>query len=308
MTRLRLLVLVGLVVAVTATVAVLIPGTVSRLYAGPVQGASTPAPGHANIAAQAAPPPPTLHAAPVLTPTSPKFALFGWAFLDRRTNTIVGSDNRDTVQNTTESMIKPWLAADYLNQLNGKPLTETMSTTITNMIEHSDDTAADTVYKADGGLPSISRLISTCKLKETRPGKSWSYTLITPADAVRYADCIADGSATDPASTNWLLSLMQNVQGGVKDNSPTDAKVQGGHWGIIDALPESLVTGTAIKNGWTYIFADGVWHINCLAVRADWALVVEMQFAEPRWDTAGLQQGANACASVASQLIYTPDL
>ncbi len=306
--------LVGLIVVATAAVAVLIPAAVSRLYAGPVPDAgpvpaATPsAPGRANIAAQAAPPGPTLHAAPVVTPTSPKFYLFGWAFLDRRTNTVVGSDNKDTIQNTTESMVKPWLAADYLSHLGSKEPTDAMKATITNMIENSDDTAADAVYNADGGLPSISRLISTCKLTGTQPGQSWSYTLITPADAVRYAECIADGKAAGPAWTSWLLSLMQNVHGAVTDNSPSDFKMQGGHWGITDALPNSLAKNAAIKNGWTYIYNEKRWHINCLAVHPDWALVVEMQFYRPSWDTAGLQQGANACASVARQLVYTPDL
>jgi hypothetical protein len=272
--------------------------------------AATPSvPGRANIVAQAAPPGPTLHAASVVTPTSPKFERFGWAFLDRRTNTVVGSDNKDTMQNTTESMVKPWLAADYLSHLGGNKLTGAMSTTITSMIENSDDTAADAMYNADGGLPSISRLISTCGLTETRPDtQGWSYTLITPADAVRYAECIADGDAAGPTETSWLLSLMLNVHGEVTDNSPSDFTMQGGHWGIIDALPESLAKDTAIKNGWTYIYNDKRWHINCLAVHPDWALVVEMQFYRSSWDTAGLQQGANACASVTRQLLYTPDL
>jgi hypothetical protein len=306
--------LVGLIVVATGAVAVLIPAAVSRLYAGPVPDAgpvpaATPsAPGRANIAAQAAPPGPTLHAAPVVTPTSPKFDKFGWAFLDRRTHTVVGSDNKDTMQNTTESMVKPWLAADYLSHLGSKQPTDAMKATITNMIENSDDTAANTVYNADGELASISRLIKTCKLTETQPGQSWSYTLISPADAVRYAECIADDNAAGPTWTTWLLSLMQNVHGAVTDNTATDVVMQGGHWGIIDALPDSLAKDTAIKNGWTYIFAEGKWHINCLAVHRDWALVVEMQFSRPSWDTAGLQQGANACASVARQLVYTPDL
>ena len=175
LTRLRLLVLVGLVVVVTATVAVLIPAPGSWLYAGPVHAATPSGPARANIAAQAAPPPPTLHAAPVVTPTSPTFERFGWAFLDRRTNTVVGSANRDTMQNTTESMVKPWLAADYLSRLGGKQLTD---------------------------------------------------TLITPADAVRYAECVADRKAAGPTWTNWLLSLMENVHGGVKDNSQSEFKMQ----------------------------------------------------------------------------------
>lgn len=304
MTRLRPLVLVGLVVAVI----ILVPATRTTLHTvvARAHAATSPHAGRAHMVTQAAPPPPTLRAGPVSTPTTVDFERFGWAFLDLRTHVLVGSGNKDAMTNTTESMIKPWLAADYLTRLGRHRPTAAMLQTITLMIENSNDDAATTVYQADGGLASIRRLISTCELTETRAARSWSYTRITPGDAVRYGRCIADGTAAGPKWTQWLLDKMRHVKGDVTDNDPSNVKVQGGHWGIVDALPASLAKDTAIKNGWTYIYADARWHINCLAIHPDWILAVEMQFAGAQTN-AGLQQGADTCASVARQLLYSPD-
>ncbi|GAA5189490.1 serine hydrolase [Rugosimonospora acidiphila] len=282
------------------------PGTSAKLFGNAAQAKATSSP-RAKMAMQAAPPPPTLRAGPVTAPATPAFERFGWAFMDLRTNQLAGSSNKDTMPNTTESMIKPWLAADYLSRLGNEQLSAAMRQTITSMIEDSNDEAANTVYKADGGLASIKRLIATCKLTETELGASWSETRITPADAVRYGKCIADDTAAGPTWTPWLLDKMRHVEGSVKDNTPSNVTMQGGHWGIVDALPESLAEETAIKNGWTYIYADSRWHINCLAINPDWILTVEMQFAGSQ-TYAGLQQGADACASVSRQLLYTPDV
>jgi len=306
LTRLRLLALVGLVAAVAAGLVLIeIPALRARRDVPVADPGTPPTLGVANIAMQAAPPPPTLRAGAIATPTG--LYTFGWAFLDRRTNHLVGSANKDTMTNTTESMVKAWLAADYLSQLGTKQPTQQALDEIADMIENSNDVMADKYYALDGGSASIHRLTKTCGLSSaTSPdGQGWSYTQITPADAVRYGKCLGDSTAAGAAWTPWLLDKMRHVQGGVKDQ--ISATKQGGHWGIIDGLPGSLVPDVAIKNGWTYIYADKRWHINCLAVHPEWVLAVEMQFAASQ-GTAGLQQGADVCASVARQLVYTPDV
>jgi hypothetical protein len=309
LTRPRLLALIGLVIVVAAgALVVLVPATRARFAADAAQArpGASPVPVRAKLAMQAAPPPPTLRAGPVPTPTSPpKLYLFGWAFLDRRTNKLVGSANKDTVTNTTESMVKAWLAADYLRRLGATQPTATALQDITLMIEDSNDVMASKYYRLDGGPESIQRLIATCKLTGTSLGKSWSYTRITPADAARYGNCVGDGDAAGPTWTPWLLDKMRHVRGTVKDQK--SVTVQGGRWGIIDALPDALARDTAIKNGWTYIYADARWHINCMAIHPDWVLTVEMQFAGSQTST-GLQQGADACASVTRALVYSPDI
>jgi hypothetical protein len=306
LTRLRLIALIGLVVAVMAgLLRVEIPAARARHGAAAVHPSTSPAADTANIAMQAAPPPPTLRPGPVSTPTG--LYEFGWAFLDRRTGQLVGSADKDTMTNTTESMVKAWLAADYLRRLGATQPTQQALDEITLMIENSDDVMADRYYGLDGGSASIQRLIATCRLKNTSGDKrGWSYTEITPADAARYGKCVADGTAAGTTTwTAWLLDKMRHVRGAVKDQ--ISARQQGGHWGIIDGLPDVLAENTAIKNGWTYIYDDARWHINCMAIHPDWVLTVEMQYSGSSLPN-GLQHGADVCASVARQLVYTPDI
>jgi hypothetical protein len=305
LTRLRLIALVSLVLAVAVgLVLVEVPAIRARRDVAVANPGSSSTPGIANIAMQAAPPPPTLRAGQVANPTG--LDEFGWALLDRHTNQIVGSANKDTMTNTTESMVKPWLAADYLKSLGTKLPTQPVQDEIANMIEWSNDVTADSYYKVDGGPASIQRLIKTCGLSNSSPGSAgWSYTLMTPADAVRYGQCLGDSTAAGATWTPWLLDKMRHVQGRVNDQ--VSATRQGGHWGIVDGLPDVLAQQVAIKNGWTYIYADKKWHINCLAILPDWVLAVEMQYT-PASPNTELQRGADVCASVARQLVYTPDV
>jgi hypothetical protein len=53
-----------------------------------------------------------------------------WTLLDRATGEATGSSNAGSERNTVESMIKPWLAADYLRLAaeSGETPSETPST------------------------------------------------------------------------------------------------------------------------------------------------------------------------------------
>jgi hypothetical protein len=67
-----------------------------------------------------------------------------------------------------------------------------------------------------------------------------------------------------------------------------------------DGLPDEIVKqGVAIKNGWTAIYADDSWHVNCLAVADDWVLAVMLRYPTDR----GLDYGANACRTITEQLV-----
>jgi hypothetical protein len=126
----------------------------------------------------------------------------------------------------------------------------------------------------------------------------WSFTNMSPRDAVRMGDCIASGKAAGPKWTPWVLKTMANVRGSVKSQQ---LKTGGGKWGIIDGLPKSISSQgpVSIKNGWTQLVYDGNWHVNCLAVTDKWALAVMMRYPSGR----SLSYGATVCASVASQLV-----
>jgi hypothetical protein len=310
--RLRVALVVGLVAALALSV-LFVPAARGRLAALGAHGHigslldPSPAKDQANIAGQAAPPLPRL-AAPVdpATIKAPvKTSFFGWAFLDRSTGAITGSANSASGTNTTESMVKAWITADYLHRLDaaGKAPTDAALGELTLMIIDSNDKIAEKYYEADGGNAVIQRLIDTCGLAGTKIFPFWwSKTAMTPQDAIRYGNCVATGKAAGAKWTPWLLDTMKHVRGGVKDQ--ISVTQQGGHWGIIDGLPANLVPDTSIKNGWTYYGGDG-WHVNCLAINPAWVLNVMVRV---QGNSVVPQVPADVCRSVAQQLTITPDI
>jgi hypothetical protein len=277
------------------------------VWTAPAAPSPSPFTGHLQIGAQQPPPPPSIHApADPGTITGPGYLkFFGWALLDRHSGALVGSANMETATNTTESMLKVWLAADYLRH-TPSPSTAAQAE-LYKMIVDSDDNIALKYYALDGGDPSIRELSSLCGLHNTHAAgvDEWSITTMTAADAVRLGNCVASGTAAGPTWTPWLLKTMREVRGRVADQRRTTG---GGRWGIIDALPPGMAATTSIKNGWTAQPGDHNWHINCLAIHPDWILAVELRYPwtgpDGDWhDANNLQPGADACASVARQLL-----
>jgi hypothetical protein len=123
----------------------------------------------------------------------------------------------------------------------------------------------------------------------------WSGTKVTARDAVRLGNCVADGRAAGPKWTGWILNEMRQVRGDVSEEP------EGGHWGIVDGLPPDLGKDVAIKNGWTMLYADGQWHLNCLAIHDDWVLAVLTRYPSKM----GKAYGAGLCKEVTQQLVTT---
>src|SRR5262249_29250932 len=155
---------------------------------------------------------PLLRPAPVSVNT-PGF--WSWALIDRRTGTISGSSNQGSV-NVTASMIKAWLAADYLRRAADRKITPNSAAMhqLSIMIRDSDNAAADTFWLANGGAASIKRLISMCGLTDTRAYLDWAHTLMSARDAARMGACIGSGLAAGAKWTGWLLNEMRNVRAG----------------------------------------------------------------------------------------------
>jgi len=310
--RARTLVLLcAAVMAVAVLISVPVAYAAHRAGPGSPGAGGRPA-GSAQIGQQAAPPPPTLlFPADPASITAPGTNYFGWTLIDRRTGKSTGSANRETTTSTTESMIKAWIAADYLRHLGGQPSSAALAE-LTNMIVNSDDGVATKYYAQDGGDKSIAELVSLCGLHDTlRPSlpNRWSYTSMSPADAARLGLCVGNGTAAGPKWTDWLLTTMRNVKGTVEQQSLTHG---GGRWGIIDGLPANLVPTTSIKNGWTAQIYDHNWHVNCLAVNPDWVLAIEIHYPwtspNGNWQQAdNLAPGAQTCASVTSKLVGVPE-
>ena len=242
-----------------------------------------------------------------------KGEFFSWALMDRETGTVTGAENMNQTS-STESMLKAWIVADYLRQLGDRQPSAGLKKAAILAIRDSDDDGANAVYRAAGGSyrpqpggrpdPVIARAIQICGLTDTRPGNVpdykgwWSFTEMSPRDAVRLGDCIADGRAAGPQWTKWLLSEMTKVAGSV---SKQGTRSGGGRWGIIDGLPATIKSQGPVhmKNGWTQLAYDGNWHVSCLAFTDKWSLAVMMRYP----GRAGLPYGAKMCATVATQLV-----
>ena len=267
------------------------------------------------LAAQKAPPPPTLGVpdTPVTIPAGLTEA--GWSLVDTGTGTVVGhSANASTMVNYTESMIKAWIAADFLGRAaraGTMPAPGDLAQ-LQSMIIHSDDNIAARYYRLGGGDAELGRLDQVCGLHSgtAMPGW-WSYTRMSPDDAARYGLCLANGTAAG-RYTAELLGWMRAVTGGVADQAP-DGNSGGGHWGIVDGLPPSLAGQASIKNGWEPEVQGHVWHVNCLAILPTRVLVVMVRYPwvapDDDWHHAtNLGTGAAACGAIAAQLVVTPDL
>jgi hypothetical protein len=64
------------------------------------------------------------------------------------------------------------------------------------MIVENNDDLAEKYDELDGADAVVKRLISTCGLTSvTIRSYWWTYTTMTPQDAVRYGACLADGRA-----------------------------------------------------------------------------------------------------------------
>jgi hypothetical protein len=232
------------------------------------------------------PPPPLLQPGPV-TIDSPGF--WSWALLNTRTGELAGAQNRSATS-TTASMIKAWIVADYLRlgATAGRTPSQARLGELSLVIRDSHNEIAERTFQQVGAQESIKRLISICKLTETKPYRSWwSNTAISAQDTARMAACIGDGRAAGPKWTTWLLNEMRLVR------AP-------GNFGIIQALPPNIAKNTAIKNGWLLRDEDGMWHISCLAIGDGWTLGVLARYP----GRLGFEHGTNICKSIAAQLLH----
>ncbi|WP_203717695.1 hypothetical protein [Asanoa siamensis] len=220
--------------------------------------------------------------------TAPGEGFRSWALLDRTTGTITGSPNM-AAPSDTMSMVKAWLAADYLRtsaEKDEEPSDFHLGQ-LRIMIRDSDNASAVAVYNLNGGRDSILRMIKICGLTDSAPhADNWSNTTISARDTVRLGTCLADGRAAGATWTPWLLSEMRAVRGV-------------GDFGVRRALPAPAAAEVAIKNGWLLRDEDGQWHIACLAVTDRWAIGVLLRYS----GSLGFAYGAAQCTAVGAELL-----
>lgn len=221
----------------------------------------------------------------------PRVALDGasfasWAMLDLKTGELIGSANL-AAPGDTMSLVKVWIAADFLSRAPSKPDRETLER-LSEMIRDSDNDIATEFHNRNGTRASIDRMVRVCGLTDAHAGTAeyrWSDTVISARDTARLGGCVADGRAAGPW-TAWLLTQMRGVRGD-------------GDFGPRKAFPTAEARDIAIKNGWYAREEDGQWHVSCLAIGATWSLGVLVRYPAEE----GMELGTSLCESAGAQLM-----
>lgn len=216
-------------------------------------------------------------------------AWFSWALMDRKDGTIIGSANFAET-NRTCSMIKSWIAADYLRQ-KPSPSSARLAD-IEIMIRDSDSVSADRLMNEMGRVASFTRMRDLCKTTDFTPKNTWSQAVASARDMCRVGDTIAKGAVANPQWTEHVLGLMRTVRRGT--------------WGVREAFPAAEQADIAVKNGWDTTSAQGTYHANCLAIHERWAMVVLTRY--PLKLAANETYGADVCKTVATQLFQNSEL
>ncbi|MBE8519646.1 serine hydrolase [Amycolatopsis sp. H6(2020)] len=205
---------------------------------------------------------------------------WSWALRELGSGVVVGDG---TLRNTTESMVKIWLAVDFLAAHESR-LSADDEGRLTRMIRVSDDRAAQALYLRLGGDASIGRMIRTCGLHETRIHPDWwSKTTMSATDATLLGQCVARGPGVSPPWRAKLLELMQSVDPGNAFGIPEAPALAGEH--------------IAVKNGWTR--HGGWWTVDCLGIWDHWVLAVMVRYPDQGNEH---RYGADVCMNVAQQL------
>ncbi|WP_434439248.1 serine hydrolase [Lentzea sp. E54] len=205
---------------------------------------------------------------------------WSWALRNMETGELMGAGS---LRNTTESMIKAWLAVDYV-AAKGSVVSSTDELLIDKMIRSSNDNAAQTLYLRLGADASVRRMITTCGLRTTSVHAGWwSLTTMPASDATLLGACVARGPGMSPEWRDKLLDKMRNL-------SP------GNGFGIAEA-PAFKGRQVAVKNGWT--LHGTTWAVNCLGIWDQWVLAVMIRYHD-RGDEH--LYGAGVCSTIAQQL------
>jgi beta-lactamase class A len=107
------------------------------------------------------------------------------------------------------------------------------------MITHSDNHAADALYRRIGGYSAVAATYSRLGMRDTEPGpgRYWGGTTTSPADRIRLMTALVEGGrGLHRDDRRYVLDLMEHVE-------------REQRWGVTAAArPGDHV---ALKNGWT---------------------------------------------------------
>jgi hypothetical protein len=136
-------------------------------------------------------------------------------------------------------------------QDENRPLTAAEKACATSMIKVSDNTSADTLWRAIGGSEGLDAANRRLGMTGTTAGRGalWGLTQSTAADQLVLLSAVfgeASASPLNAASRNYVRGLM----GGIAD---------GQDWGV-----SAAGTAAGLKNGWLPRSATGLWDVNSI--------------------------------------------
>jgi beta-lactamase class A len=160
---------------------------------------------------------------------------------------------RPGVVEQTASIIKVDILATLLaqDQADGHALTPADQGLSQNMIEESDNDAAQSLWDAEGGAAAVQRFNTTAGLTQTAPDTAgyWGLSTTTAEDQVQLVRTIAyPNDVLTPGSQGYELGLMSSVD-------PSQ------DWGVSAGVAPG--TTVALKNGWLPN-ESGIWQVNSI--------------------------------------------
>ncbi len=192
----------------------------------------------------------------------------------------------------TASIVKADILATLLlrHQAEGAPLTQYEQALAAQMIEASDNDAAQDLWNDDDEADGIADADAQLGLSHTTPaqGGYWGLTTTTVVDQLRLlSDLVSESSPLNAASRSFELGLMRHVE-------PSQA------WGVTKAATPGTVY--AVKNGW--LPDPQLWVINSIGVvhHAGHLLLLAVLSDDQPSEAVGVAQ-VEAAAVVAAQAV-----
>jgi hypothetical protein len=276
----------GLLVAATAMVTVLLAGCLATGYGAPVSRAPEGRTSRVAPLVQAVVPPgqPTggfaelaAHIQQATDAAAAAGAELSVAALDRATGQMVsGGDDRLI---GIASVVKLFIADDLLlAEAQGKTqLSPDDRAALDIMLRGSDDNAAENFWNQRGGEAIITAVASRYGLTSTTPpsdGRWWN-TMSSTSDLVRYYDMLLDGSGGLPAEQADIIigDLAESTAIGV-DGYPQ-------RFGIPDGLDAEPV---AVKQGWMCCIGNDWMHLSTGVIGPDRRYIVVIESLQPSDD------------------------
>jgi Beta-lactamase enzyme family len=194
----------------------------------------------------------------------------------------------------TASIIKVDILASLLlqHQWSNAPLSARQRALATEMIEDSNNQAANELWEAAGEGQGVKAANQEFGLRQTTPGDGiyWGLTSTTVEDQLRLlADLASSHSPLSAGSRSYELGLMRHVTAGQD-------------WGVTAAAVPG--TAAAVKDGWLPDGSPTAWVINSIGVisRGGHEMLVAVLSSGQPSESAGITQ-VDAAAKAAVSAI-----